>query len=418
MKYCQECGKEMFDDAMVCPNCGTYQTILTKADEIVNGVNEAVSDVAETETMSFADMAAQEHVPTFETEESRTAPASFEMPNTAAYQNQNYQENTYQGNAYQGNTYNGGAYQGNAPQGAAYTYDGNNYGGGDQRFTAPTGAAYPIQKYSFWKYLLLGLITCGIYNLYYMYKWTEDTNRLSQGVYKLSMNYLLVFLLGIVTCGIYYYVWVYQQGERLKVVGDSNGIMINETGVHHLLLSLLLGGVGALVSQYIFFNNTNRISGVYNGDITRDQANQKTSHIPAIIIGIIAAIIAFAIGLGVFIYQIRNTSVNNYSDFDLEDYMNGNYSDMYDDEYVFDTIVTDDGSLLEIYDAIIIKDANGDPAIAVEFHWENNSDSKNSAMWTFDIAAEQNGVPLTMSWPAAGDPDIDMKNYSQSIFPG
>ena len=394
MKYCQECGAEMFDQELVCSNCGTYQTELKRVEVPVDQDDQ----LEELEDLALPDAAIDEEVPAFEPKkEPAETPSAYVAP---AY---NY------GSSNQGNAY---TYDGSSNQGNAYTYDGSSYGGEDQRFTAPTGAAYPIQKYSFWKYFLLGLVTCGIYQLYYMYKWTEDTNRLSQGVYKPSMNYLLVFLLSIVTCGIYYYIWVYQQGERLKVVADANGIKVNETGVHHLLISLLLGGVGALVSQYIFFSNTNRISGVYNGDLTRDQVNQKTSHVPAIIIGVVGAIIAFAIGLGTLIYAVNN------SDFSEYDYDYGYDYDYDEDEFLWDMLIDNDGSILEIGDAVVIKDVNGDPAIAVEFHWENESDQALVPMWTFDITAEQDGTPLTMTWPATGDPDVSMANYSSEVRPG
>ena len=400
MKYCQECGAEMQDNELFCSNCGMQQTELRKADEVeMADTVEPASDVETAdvfETMELSDAAIDEQIPAFETEAPIPAVPAFstEPPKTEFKMDYDYGQQQ-------------------ASEGAFYNQ---------------SAAALPIQKYNFWKYLLLGLITCGIYQLYYLYKWTEDTNRLSQGVYKPSQNYLVVFLLSLVTCGIYYYIWTYQQGERLKVVGDANGIQINETGIHHLLLTLLLGGVGGLVSQYIFFSNTNRLAGVYNGDITRDQANVKVSYIPAIIIGVVVAILAFSSGIGFLVYQARNFE-NSYDysyyedfdyedmeDFDLEEFMNGGYADYtVDEEGLMDILFTEDGSILEIMDAMVIKDVNGDPAIAVEFYWQNNSERKTSAMWNFDITAEQDGTPLTITWPKPDDPDVNMTNYSQDV---
>lgn len=394
MKYCQECGAEMHDTELYCSNCGTQQTELRKADEV--DAVDAVEAATDVEAMEVSDAAIDEPIPTFEAEMPAPAVPAFstEPPRTEFKMDYGYGQTQ----------------------------------GPDGGFSNQAAAALPIQKYNFWKYLLLGLVTCGIYQLYYLYKWTEDTNRLSQGVYKPSQNYLVVFLLSMVTCGIYYYIWTYQQGERLKVVGDANGIQINETGIHHLLLTLLLGGIGGLVSQYIFFSNTNRLSGVYNGDITREQANVKVSYIPAIIIGVVVAILAFSSGIGFLVYQARNFE-NSYDysyyedfeyddmeDFDIDEFLNGGYSDYtIDEEGLFDMFITEDGSVLEITDAMVIKDVNGDPAIAVEFFWQNNSDRKTSAMWSFDITAEQDGAPLTITWPAPDDPDVDMNNYSQEV---
>ena len=133
---------------------------------------------------------------------------------------------------------------------------------------------------------------------------------------------------------------------------------------------------------------------------------------PAIIIGVVGAIIAFAIGLGTLIYAVNN------SDFSEYDYDYGYDYDYDEDEFLWDMLIDNDGSILEIGDAVVIKDVNGDPAIAVEFHWENESDQALVPMWTFDITAEQDGTPLTMTWPATGDPDVSMANYSSEVRPG
>jgi len=387
MKFCKECGKEMFDDAMVCPNCGTYQTELTKAEE--PGLEEPSIDVQP------------------------------EVINAQDSQTQYGQSDSYSYGIQPQHTYNYG--QPN-PSGAAYTYGSQE---GDSRFNIPTGgSSYPIQKYSFWKFLLLTMITCGIYGLYYMYKWTEDTNRLSQGVYKPSMNYLLVFLLGLVTCGIYPLIWTYQQGERLKVVGDANGIKINETGVHHLLITLLLGSIGGIISTCIFFSNTNRLSGVYNGTMTRDQANQKTSHVPVIIVGVVLAILFGAITLGAVIFSLRNSNFDNYNNaiYDFNDLDDFDWDmDDFDDDYAatFGSDATFDGAVVQIMDAVKIQDANGDPALAVTFSWENMGHEKSSAMWEFYIEATQDGSALETTWPKNGDPNVtEMENYSKNIEGG
>lgn len=451
MKFCKECGKEMFDDAMICPNCGTYQTELHKADEveIVEPAFEAEEAIAtsaeaahdEIESMALSDIAVGTPVPTFEVDGATDTKPSEQQNQSNNYkygqqQSYNYGQQNYtygqQNNAYgQSNAYGpGSAYGQPNPQGAAYSY--GNEPGGDSRFNAPGGGtSYPIPKYNFWLFFFLTMITCGIFGIYYMYKWTEDANRLSQGVYKPSMNYILVFLLGLVTCGIYPLVWTYQQGERLKVVGDANGIQINETGVHHLLLTLLLGGVGGLVSTYIFFNNTNRLAGVYNGTLTRDQANQKPSHVAAIIIGVILAIITGAVGIGTAIYQMRNFDINNYNNviYDLDDWEDYDWDDFDLDDIDIDDITnnysfsgtdaTFDGAVVQILDAVKVKDINGDPALAVRFSWDNMGDAKASAMWTFDITAYQDGHKLEVTSPMNGDSNVtEAQNFSKNIEPG
>ena len=82
-----------------------------------------------------------------------------------------------------------------------------------------------------------------------MYKWTEDTNRLSQGVYKPSMNYLLVFLLSIVTCGIYGIYWAYTTGEKLDRVRASHGEPTGSLGVLYLVLEFFIAPVAIALMQ-------------------------------------------------------------------------------------------------------------------------------------------------------------------------
>ena len=120
------------------------------------------------------------------------------------------------------------------------------------------------------------------------------------------------------------------------------------------------------------------------------------------------------------IYDLNDLDdFDDYDDFDLEAFLNGEYSiDESDNEKLYDTVVFDNGSIIEIRNALKIKDANGDPALAVDFHWENNSGKKSSAMWDFGITASQNGKLLTITWPASNDPDVDMTNYSKDVAAG
>ena len=435
MKFCQECGKEMLDDQTICPNCGTHQTVLQReVGEVVLEQVEAAEPAVEAsaeeihdniEAMALSDIAVGTPMADFKVGSGETVHAAEEQKNSINHSPQ--QSNNY---SQQGGTYYYGpstAYgQPNSNnQGMAYSYSGDP--SGDSRFNVPGGGtSFKIGHYNFWLFLIITILTCGLGGLYFMYKWTEDANRLSQGVYKPSMNYLLVFLLGIVTCGIYPLVWTYQQGERLKVVGDANGIQINETGVHHLLLTLLLGGVGGIVSTYIFFSNTNRLASVYNGDMTRDQANRKTSHVPAIIVGVVLAILFGAIGIGTMIYQLRNVNYENLNgvvydfndieDFDWDDW---DIDDITSDMTSFGEAANFGDAGVKIMNAVKVKDSNGDPALAVTFSWGNYGDEKTSAMWIFDIEAYQDGQKLETTWPANGDKNVTMmENYSKNLKPG
>ena len=78
-----------------------------------------------------------------------------------------------------------------------------------------------IQRRSFLTYILLSIITCGIYSIFFWYSYSDDMNKVCNGDGKETQNYLIVFLLSLVTCGIYYYIWVYGVGNRYVIINST-----------------------------------------------------------------------------------------------------------------------------------------------------------------------------------------------------
>ena len=52
---------------------------------------------------------------------------------------------------------------------------------------------------SFWVYLLLSIVTCGLYSIYFWYVYVEDLNTIFYGDGEDSPNYIIVLLLSWVT---------------------------------------------------------------------------------------------------------------------------------------------------------------------------------------------------------------------------
>lgn len=69
--------------------------------------------------------------------------------------------------------------------------------------------------------ILLSIITCGIYSLYWMYAITEDMAELSEDR---SMSGGIAVLLAIVTCGLYTIYWAYKIGKLAKEAEIRKGI--------------------------------------------------------------------------------------------------------------------------------------------------------------------------------------------------
>jgi len=131
-----------------------------------------------------------------------------------------------------------------------------------------------VQQRSLLAFILLSLITCGIYGIVFWYQWVEDTNRMFAGDGQESPNYFVVLLLSIITCGIYSFYWYYKMGNRLQNNGPRYGVAITENGTSVLLwmlLGSLLCGIGSLIAVNIIIKNTNVFATLYNRQFTQQQ---------------------------------------------------------------------------------------------------------------------------------------------------
>ena len=146
-------------------------------------------------------------------------------------QQQNNQQNYYQNN-YQNNQQNG-----------QQSYYQNNYqqNGYQQPPYQPNGCGNyraPIKKRDIAMCIVLSIITCGIYGIYWMICLVDDLNVASGRVGDTSGG--MVFLLTLVTCGIYGIYWAYKAGEKIAYVKQRNtGEQDSSSSVLYLVLSLV-----------------------------------------------------------------------------------------------------------------------------------------------------------------------------------
>lgn len=116
-------------------------------------------------------------------------------------------------------------------------------------------------------YILLGLVTCGIYGLYTLHCMIKDVNVTCAGDGKNTPGILEYILFGILTCGIYDYFWLYNFGNRISENAPRYGMNFQENGTTILLwwiFGILLCGVGPYVAIYILIKNTNALNQAYN----------------------------------------------------------------------------------------------------------------------------------------------------------
>lgn len=116
------------------------------------------------------------------------------------------------------------------------------------------------------KFILLSLITCGIYALFFWSAYARDMNIVCAGDGKHTGGIIKRILLSMITFGIYELVWMYGVGERISVNCHKRGIHCNVTG-GSVLLWYLLGSlivVGPFIACYKMFDGLNELCHAYN----------------------------------------------------------------------------------------------------------------------------------------------------------
>lgn len=132
------------------------------------------------------------------------------------------------------------------------------------------GAAWkrPVtENRDFVLYVILTIITCGIYGLVFLYSMIQDVNTVCDGDGEHTRGLMGLILLSLVTCGIYSFYWYYCLGNRLAKNAPRYGMSFQENGTTVLLwmvIGSLLCGLGTWVATYIIIKNCNQLCAAYN----------------------------------------------------------------------------------------------------------------------------------------------------------
>ncbi|GHU21063.1 hypothetical protein FACS1894164_00380 [Spirochaetia bacterium] len=123
-----------------------------------------------------------------------------------------------------------------------------------------------LKKRGLTSYILLTLITGGIYGLWRIHIIAKDVNLMCNGDGKNTGGFLKYFFLGLITLGIYDLVWLYMLGDRLQDNAEKYGLKFKEGG-GTVLLWFIAGSfivVGPFIALHILFKNTNALIDEYN----------------------------------------------------------------------------------------------------------------------------------------------------------
>ena len=99
--------------------------------------------------------------------------------------------------------------------------------------------------------IVLSIITCGIYSIYWFVKLTDEVNIVTGQINNTSGG--MAFLLTLITCGIYAYYWAYKMGSQLDTYENKPA----SRGILYIILQFI--GLG-IVTYALIQDSINKIN--------------------------------------------------------------------------------------------------------------------------------------------------------------
>ena len=90
--------------------------------------------------------------------------------------------------------------------------------------------------------IVFSIITCGIYDLYWFVKLTDETNEIAN---EEGTSGALALVFYIITCGIYGWYWAYKMGEKIDNIRQKRGENSSNSGILYVILQFI--GLGIVV---------------------------------------------------------------------------------------------------------------------------------------------------------------------------
>ena len=116
-------------------------------------------------------------------------------------------------------------------------------------------------------YILLSIVTCGIYGYWFLYMLAQDMNVVCEGDGQTTPGLVQFILLSFITCGLYAWYWYYCIGNRMAANAPRYGLTFQENGTTVLLwcvVGMVLCGLGPYIAMHIIIKNMNALAHAYN----------------------------------------------------------------------------------------------------------------------------------------------------------
>ena len=97
--------------------------------------------------------------------------------------------------------------------------------------------------------ILLSIVTCGIYGIYWFVKLNDELNAAAGKQNAPSGG--VAFLLTLVTCGIYGFYWAYKMGENVDIIKSRAGVPSGNSAILYIVLAIF----GFQIINYCFMQD-------------------------------------------------------------------------------------------------------------------------------------------------------------------
>ncbi len=101
--------------------------------------------------------------------------------------------------------------------------------------------------------IILSLVTCGIYGIYWFVTLTDDTNTIAG---EPGTSGIMAFVLTIVTFGIYGLYWAFKCGEKIDKAHQNRGEAASNGGILYLILFIF----GGIIAYALIQNEINKFA--------------------------------------------------------------------------------------------------------------------------------------------------------------
>lgn len=120
---------------------------------------------------------------------------------------------------------------------------------------------------SFVLYIILCVVTLGIYGLIFWHNYVKDVNIVCAGDGRHTNGLLVAILLSIITLGIYYWIWIYGMQTRLQDTAYTyriGGVSSGGSVLLWYIVGVLLFCIGPFIALYKQIDSMNRVADAYN----------------------------------------------------------------------------------------------------------------------------------------------------------